>query len=202
MNTCGEDSSFEDGMFGAIKTEKIAVAALLDGVGDNVSSLLRNNVGSLLRMVKIVDFKRVPAAGVGEDEAVECGQRIGLSEGSLGEKQDIVGNVKDTVAVAFKILVGRRCAIGAEDELSDRRVDDRPHRRNIDSAVFILCSDDAFENEAVGAQLWEVVFLHGRIVARLWRVVNLVALTTRRGVPQSKSYRLLGKLGRGQGWAA
>ena len=149
MNSCGEDSGFKNGVLSAIETEEVAIAALVDGVGGDVSALLR--------VVESVDLKGVPTASVGKNKSVEFGQRVRLSKGGLGEKLHIVSDVKNAAAGAFEILVGRRSAIGAEDELGDRRVNDGTHRRDVDRAVFVLGGDDAFEDEPVVAEFWNVV---------------------------------------------
>ena len=157
MDAGGENRGFEDCVLGAVETEEVAIAALVNRLSSDLSALLRNNVGSLLRMVERVHFESVPTAGIGEDEAVERGQGGGLPEGSLGEKQYVVSNVKDAEARAFEIFVGRRRAVGAEDVLRDSGIDDRPHRRDVDGAIFVMSGDDAFEDAAVGAKLWKIV---------------------------------------------
>ena len=149
MDSSGEDGGFEDGVFGAIETEEVAIAALLDRVG--------SDEGSFLRVVESIDVESVPATGVGEDEAVEFGQGVGLTKGGLGEKQHVVGNVKDAVARAFKIFVSRRSAVRTEDELGNGDVNDRSHRRDVYAAIFVLCRDDAFENTAITAKLRDFV---------------------------------------------
>ena len=90
-----------------------------------------------------------------ENQTIEFGQRVRLAQGGLGDQHHVVGDVKHAAPRAFEVGIGGGGAKRPQHEPLDLLVNDRSHRRDVDSGIMVVGGNNAFQDATVDTKLWK-----------------------------------------------